>query len=236
MLTFLFPPVCPLCGKNLLEKNQTICKVCSKKKIFVKGPVCYSCGKPLDSTEKEFCQECKKHPKNFHRGIGLCVYQEPVKSSLAAIKYKNKREFAKYYIEETKKRKGRELKKLGVDVVVPVPLHKRKLRKRGFNQAEIFAEGVGKIIGCPVEKNLVKRTIYTRPQKNLNAKERKQNLMRAFSGDFKVYQRVGCPKKILVVDDIYTTGATVQGVTNALLELGVREVYIFCIAVGNGFS
>ncbi len=236
MLSFLFPPVCPLCGKNLLKKDQKICKLCSKKKIFIKEPVCYSCGKPLDSFEEEFCTDCKKHPKNFRRGMGLCIYQEPVKSSLAAIKYKNKREFANYYILETERRKGKELKKLGVDVIVPVPLHKKKRRKRGFNQAEIFAEGIGKIIRCPVEKNLVKRTVYTKPQKKLSSRERKENLRKAFLGDYKAYEKAGCPKKVLVVDDIYTTGATVQGVSDALLSMGVKEIYIFCIAVGKGFS
>lgn len=236
MLSFLFPSVCPLCGKNLLEKGHQICQSCSTKEIFVKEPVCYSCGKPLNSSEKEFCRDCRKYPKNFRRGMGLCVYQEPVKGSLAAIKYKNKREFAEYYIKETGKRKGRQLRELGVDAIVPVPLHKKKQRKRGFNQAEIFAKGIGGIIGCRVEKNLVRRIVYTKPQKKLNKRERKQNLMSAFSGNLKAYKKAGCPKKILVVDDIYTTGATVQGVTNALLFMGVQEVYIFCIAVGTGFS
>ena len=91
MLSFLYPPVCPLCQKEILEKGQRRCERCRKKDIFIHEPVCYSCGKPLDSDEEEYCRDCREHPKDFIRNIGLCVYQEPVKSSLAAIKYKNRR-------------------------------------------------------------------------------------------------------------------------------------------------
>ena len=89
MLSFLFPPICPLCAKELLDKGEHICKICSKKQIFIKEPTCYSCGKSMKNQEKEYCSDCRRHPKNFERGMGLCIYQKPVTDSLAAIKYKN---------------------------------------------------------------------------------------------------------------------------------------------------
>lgn len=91
MLSFLFPPICPLCAKELLDKGEHICKICSKKQIFIKEPICYSCGKSMKNQEKEYCSDCRQHPKNFERGMGLCIYQKPVTDSLAAIKYKNER-------------------------------------------------------------------------------------------------------------------------------------------------
>ena len=112
MLSFLYPPVCPLCQKEILEKGQNLCKKCREKDIFLHEPLCFCCGKPLDHKEEEYCQDCRKHPKKFIRNIGLCVYEEPVKSSLSAVKYKNKREYAGFYIEEMKRRRGRQLKSI----------------------------------------------------------------------------------------------------------------------------
>lgn len=236
MLSFLYPPVCPLCGKKLLDKRERTCKACEKKIRFLREPTCYSCGKPLPDSSQEYCMDCRKSPKNFQRGMGLCLYREPAAGSLSAIKYHNKRAFARYYIEEIRKRKGRELRKLSPDLVIPVPIHPKKRRKRGFNQAELFAKGIGEIIGCPTENNLVRRIYETKPQKQLSPQQRRKNLKHAFSANQKVYEKRKCPQRILVVDDIYTTGATAQAVTEVLHGLGVRDVYIFCVAVGQGIS
>ena len=157
MLSFLFPPICPLCAKELLDKGEHICKICSKKQIFIKEPTCYSCGKSMKNQEKEYCSDCRQHPKNFERGMGLCIYQKPVTDSLAAIKYKNERKFAQYYLEEIRKRKYRELLRLKADAVIPVPIHKKKRRKRGFNQAEIFAKGIAEMLNQPMYTKIVER-------------------------------------------------------------------------------
>ena len=234
MLSFLFPPICPLCAKELLDKGEHICKSCSKKQIFIKEPTCYSCGKPMKNHEKEYCSDCRQHPKNFERGMGLCIYQKPVTNSLAAIKYKNERKFVKYYLEEIQKRKYRDLLQLKIDVIIPVPIHRKKRRKRGFNQAEIFANGIAEMLNKPMYTKIVERIHDTKKQ--LNPGERKSNLKKAFRGNLKEYQRAGMPKRVLLVDDIYTTGSTAEAVTAALKQLGIREVYVFCIAIGKGFS
>lgn len=236
MLSFLFPPICPLCAKELLDKGQHICKICSKKQIFIKEPTCYSCGKSMKNQEKEYCSDCRQHPKNFERGMGLCIYQKPVTDSLAAIKYKNERKFAQYYLDEIRKRKYRELLRLKADAVIPVPIHKKKRRKRGFNQAEIFAKGIAEMLDQPMYTKIVERIHDTKPQKQLSPGERKNNLKKAFRGNLKEYQKAGMPKRVLVIDDIYTTGSTAEAVTTALKQLGVQEVYVFCIAIGKGFS
>ena len=195
MLSFLFPPICPLCTKELLDKGEHICSSCRKKKIFIKSPTCYCCGKPMKSYEKEYCSDCRKHPKQFERGIGLCIYEKPITDSLAAIKYKNQRKLANYYIEEIKKRKYKELKRLKVDAVVPVPIHKKKRRKRGFNQAEIFAKGIAQMLDVPMYSKIVERIHDTKPQKQLGPGERKKNLKKAFYGNKKKYKEAGMPKK-----------------------------------------
>ena len=191
MLSFLFPPICPLCAKELLDKGEHICKICSKKQIFIKEPTCYSCGKSMKNQEKEYCSDCRQHPKNFERGMGLCIYQKPVTDSLAAIKYKNERKFAQYYLEEIRKRKYRELLRLKADAVIPVPIHKKKRRKRGFNQAEIFAKGIAEMLNQPMYTKIVERIHDTKPQKQLSPGERKNNLKKAFRGNLKEYQKAG---------------------------------------------
>lgn len=236
MLSFLYPPVCPLCGKVLLDQGERVCKKCEKKIQFLEEPTCYSCGKSISDAALEFCEDCREHPKDFKRGMGLCIYQKPVTDSLAAIKYKNKRIFAKYYLEEIRRRKGKQLQRIQPDLILPVPIHPKKRRRRGFNQAELFANGIGQMIGRPVCCHLVSRVHETKPQKQLNPDQRRKNLEHAFQGNDKLYRKLNCPKKILVVDDIYTTGATAQAVTKTLKHLGVREVYIFCVAIGRGFS
>ena len=155
---------------------------------------------------------------------GLCIYQKPVTDSLAAIKYKNERKFAQYYLDEIRKRKYRELLRLKADAVIPVPIHKKKRRKRGFNQAEIFAKGIAEMLDQPMYTKIVERIHDTKPQKQLSPGERKNNLKKAFRGNLKEYQKAGMPKRVLVIDDIYTTGSTAEAVTTALKQLGVQEV------------
>ena len=139
-------------------------------------------------------------------------------------------------MEEIRKRKYRELLRLKADAVIPMPIHKKKRRKRGFNQAEIFAKGIAEMLDQPMYTKIVERIHDTKPQKQLSPGERKNNLKKAFRGNLKEYQKAGMPKRVLVIDDIYTTGSTAEAVTTALKQLGVQEVYVFCIAIGKGFS
>jgi len=92
------------------------------------------------------------------------------------------------------------------------------------------------MLNKPMYTKIVERIHDTKPQKQLNPGERKSNLKKAFRGNLKEYQRAGMPKRVLLVDDIYTTGSTAEAVTAALKQLGIREVYVFCIAIGKGFS
>ena len=229
MLSFLFPPICPLCAKELLDKGEHICKSCSKKQIFIKEPTCYSCGKPMKNHEKEYCSDCRQHPKNFERGMGLCIYQKPVTNSLAAIKYKNERKFAKYYLEEIQKRKYRDLLQLKIDVIIPVPIHRKKRRKRGFNQAEEFGKRLSHYLEIPMNSSLLIRSKKTVPQKDLGPALRLKNLEQAFSCRKLPYRM----KKVLLIDDIYTTGSTAEACSRALKKAGAEQVFLLVIATSS---
>ena len=122
------------------------------------------------------------------------------------------------------------VKEWKIEEIIPVPLHRSRQRKSGYNQAQILAEEIGKKLEIPVKKDVVKRIQKTRPQKELGSRERIQNLKGAFG-----VSRSWIPKKcVLVIDDIYTTGNTIHRVAEVLKKAGVQKVYFLTISIGQG--
>lgn len=122
------------------------------------------------------------------------------------------------------------VKEWKIEEIIPVPLHRSRQRKRGYNQAQILAEEIGKKLEIPVKKDVVKRIQKTRPQKELGSRERIQNLKGAFG-----VSRSWIPKKcVLVIDDIYTMGNTIHRVAEVLKKAGVQKVYFLTISIGQG--
>lgn len=230
----LYPSRCPICGK-VPSGTDHCCSTCYDSITFVKQPFCYSCGKPLEQEETEYCHDCISHPKSFTRGFALCVYDGITKPSLSSIKYKNKRTYLTFYAEETLNRYGSLLSSYHFDAILPVPIHPKRMKKRGFNQASLFAHEMGSALHIPVYDTLLLRTHNTQPQKNLTPAQRLKNLQKAFDihPDYK-NRRIPL-HRVLLVDDIYTTGATMEAITRLLLDHGVKEVYIFSICIGKGF-
>jgi len=231
---FLYPPRCPICEK-IPPKGLLICSSCYGAISFVEQPYCYSCGKPLDSMEQEVCFDCSKHPKSFRQGFSLARYNAVTKPSLSAIKYKNRRQHLPFYVQETKERYGTLFQSLQLDAILPVPIHPKRLKKRGFNQASLFAIALGNQLGIPVYDSVLIRTVNTLPQKNLSPEKRLENLKKAFSLHPELHKRKLPFQKVLLVDDIYTTGSTMEAITELLHHAGVIDVYIFSICIGNGY-
>ena len=154
-----------------------------------------------------------------------------MKQSIHRFKYDNKREYADFYIEEILKHYGTWIESLQVDAIIPVPLHRSKQRSRGFNQAELLAKGIGKALQIPVEAKVVERYRKTKVQNVLNDTERKNNVKKAF----KIAGNVVKLKKVLLVDDIYTTGSTIDAIAEVLKTAGVEQVYFCCLCAGRGY-
>lgn len=228
ILNIFFPRTCPVCGQVLGEKGRKICTGCAQKLVYIKNPRCTKCGKPLHNFREEYCKDCKKHAHYFNQGRAVWVYNKELRESIYRFKYDNKREYADFYIEEMVGKYGEWIKGLGVQAIVPVPLHRKKQKARGFNQAEVLACGLGKALNIPIETNLVCRQKNTIAQKELNSKERQKNLKNAF----KIVQNDVQLRKILLVDDIYTTGSTMDAMAAVLKDSGVREVYAICLGTG----
>ncbi len=230
----LYPIRCPICEK-LPPKNQLICPACFSSISFVEQPYCYSCGKPLERSEQEYCFDCTKNPKSFTRGFSLAVYNAVTKPSLSAIKYKNRRQHLDFYVQETIATYGSLFLALHLEAILPVPIHPKRMKKRGYNQAALFAHTLGGQLRIPVYDSLLIRTLNTLPQKNLSPEKRLENLQKAFALHPALESGQLPFQSVLLVDDIYTTGATMEAITRILKQAGVSHVYIFSICIGKGY-
>lgn len=227
-LGMLYPQTCCFCGEI---SREPICNTCKKEVVYLTEPRCKKCGKPITAEEKEYCFDCNQRQTAFEQGKNLWLHQGKVKWSIYQFKYHNRRIYGKFYAREMYRLYGNWIRKSEIDLIIPVPLHKKRRRKRGYNQAEIIAKELGKLTGIPVDTTSLIRKKYTNPQKELNHNDRKKNLKDAFEmrkhwTDF---------KHILVIDDIYTTGNTINEIAKAIKKDENLKVWFLTISIGQGF-
>lgn len=227
-MELLYPKTCCFCGKISV---QEICDSCKEKVSYIKEPRCKKCGKPIRYEEQEYCHDCQKQSFHYVQGRSLWIHKGAVPWSIYQFKYHNRRIYGKFYAKELYRVYGESIEEWGIDLIVPVPLHWRRRRKRGYNQAEIVARYLGELTGIPVDKHLVIRKKYTEPQKTLNNKERVKNLKHVFD----VRKMTVRAKNILLIDDIYTTGSTIDAISKVLLEKGHNKVWFLTISIGQDF-
>lgn len=230
-----YPDRCPVCEKIIPhmpgESKMIICEKCNGKLHYIKSPRCLKCGKQIYSENEEFCSDCKRVEHFFEQGIGAFGYDDNIKESMYRFKYSNQREYATFYADAIIRRYEHMIRRWGVEVIIPVPMYKYKELLRGYNQAELIANELGKNLNIQVNSNILKRIRKTKPMKELNDEERIKNLQNAF----KISQNIVEYKKILLVDDIYTTGATIDECSRLLLDAGASKIYFACACIGNGF-
>ena len=229
LIELLFPRRCPVCDKPVDKMGRYICLKCRKKVQYVKSPLCLKCGKSVKDETQEFCEDCRNSNHIFDRGRALYEY-DSMKEAIYRFKYRGRKEYADFFGKELAEKLGEEIKGFKADAIVPVPLHKEREKKRGYNQAALVARSLGKELHIPVNENLIYRKKATLAQKNLKGKERQNNLKNAF----KIGQNDVKLKTIIVVDDIYTTGATMDEVSMCLKSAGIQKVYCISLAVGSG--
>lgn len=233
ILDIIYPPACPVCGKALpIAKGMrsSVCVECEKKLAYIDESHCLKCGKELEDAEKQYCYDCGRVEHIYTQGIAAFSYTEGIKQSIYRYKYKGRREYAAWYGEKVAKRCGMQIAVWNPDVIIPVPLHKDKLKKRGYNQAELIAIELGRRLGIPVNAECLMRGKNTAPMKELSENERTKNLENAFflKDDGVKYN------KVMLVDDIYTTGATVDACAKTLKTAGVQQVYCVSLCIGKG--
>lgn len=233
IIDLIFPRHCPICQDILTFGNSArlVCPECRNKLPYVRTPSCMKCGKELECEEQEYCEDCRRIPKHYVRGYPVFNYTESIQKGVMAFKYHNRREYAEFYGEEIWNRFEPDFQRIRLDGILPVPLHWRKQRSRGYNQAELLAQYLSRQMQVPMYSGLLVRRIYTTPQKELNDRERLNNLKKAFlfhKNDVKL-------NRILLVDDIYTTGATIEACAEVLRQAGIEQVYYTSICIGKSF-
>ncbi len=235
MTDLLFPRRCPVCGDIIQPEGALICPSCILRLSPVKQPTCKKCGKEIFAEHMEYCLDCARHRRSFDSGVALLNYNEAARRSMAAIKYKNRREYLDFYAEAIVHRYGKWMEHLKADALIPVPVHPARLRRRGFNQAAELAGRLEHLTGIPVVSDLLIRTRRTAPQKELSPAERLKNLQQAFAvasayQDQNSHKIPGC---VILVDDIYTTGSTMEACARILKASGVLRVFCIAVCIGN---
>ena len=188
------------------------------------------CGKPLKRETQEYCADCSLSDHDVSQGKNIWLHQEPVSGALYRFKYKNRRSWGRIFAGELAEQYGGQIQRWQIDEIIPIPLHPSRLRKRGFNQSEILSRELSELTGIPVRREVLRRIKKTAPQKKLGLGERKTNLKGAFgvSKDWKP-----C-KNVLLIDDIYTTGATLEHAAKVLKIAGAQNVYFLTVSIGQG--
>ncbi|MBQ2106188.1 MAG: ComF family protein, partial [Lachnospiraceae bacterium] len=184
----------------------------------------------IEDETVEFCEDCMAHRHAFEYGMALLNYNDAAKNSMVQIKYHNKREYLDFYGAALAVRFEQQIRKMNIDAIIPVPVHPSRRRKRGFNQAEVLAKILGERLEIPVKPELLKRTKKTLPQKELTVGERLKNL----SGAFRAGEVPSDIRRVLLVDDIYTTGSTLEACTRTLNKSGAERVYFVVICMAGG--
>ena len=230
ILDLFYPPRCPVCGNILEDKYAYVHKKCRGTLPWIHEPRCKRCGKPLESPVRELCQDCKARSYSFQSGRSLWLYEKKAKQMTLDYKYKNKREYTDFFVDEMIRNYGGWIRGNRIGLIVPVPLNKKKKRERGYNQAELLAVRLGKELGMETAPKGLIRQRYTSPQKQLGPAERRHNLEKSI-------QAGRLPEKVdhvLLIDDIYTTGATVEACAKALIKAGAKDVYFLTLCIGHG--
>ena len=227
LVDLVLPPRCPGCGV-LVEGDLQFCAECWNALRFISDPCCQSCGKPFgDGRDDDLtCAECLADPPQ-HDGIRAAViYDDLSRSIVLKLKHGGKIGLARLVARHLQRHLPGERRDL---VLVPVPLHRWRLWQRGFNQSILIARALAAPHGLPVETDVLRRIRATPPLKGMTRKQRSQ----AIRGVFDIPGERRCRiagKHVLLVDDVYTTGATTRACVRLLKQAGAARVTIFCWA------
>lgn len=220
LVELVFPSRCVVCRRW----GSPFCGRCQAEASPVGEAVCVRCGQAM--TERCLCPDCRRTPAGPLRGIrGVVFYGHPVSLTIHAFKYRGRQDLARplagYLIAYLQSHS------VAFDGLVPVPLHPERQAMRGFNQSELLARAAGSALGLPVYERVIARTRATPPQVHLNRQQRLTNVQDAFAATVPGALKGG---RFLLIDDVCTTGATLQAAAQALQEAGADEIWALTVA------
>jgi ComF family protein len=214
------PRICLICEMSF-KNNAPICERCEKK-IKKLEALCFFCSEPTLGLEEKICISCQYQASNIHRIYVFYEYCEPIKTLITDFKFHHGYDLLNYLTDIFITNLPKDA--LQTQCLIPVPLHRKKQQIRGYHQTYLLAKQLGKKLSIPVNMNYCKKIKHTASQSQLTRLERSHNLDDAFVVSKPSFN------KITIVDDIITTGATVQTLAKAFQALGVEHIDIWCLA------
>lgn len=226
LLDLAFPPICPLCRARLgAGRRDPLCGACWRALERIREPVCRLCGLPL--TIPGLCGACRRRRPVFTYARAAARYGDVVREALHAFKFGGRRALAAPLGDLLAAPGPGALPESAPDLLLPVPLHPRRRRERGFNQSLLLARRVGRAWSLPVRSDILRRTAATTPQTDLSAQARSANVRGAFALR---RPELVAGRHVVLVDDILTTGATVGECARVLREAGAATVGVLTVA------
>lgn len=231
-LNLVFPIHCQGCDVKLPYDNiRYLCQNCLEQIRFNRPPFCIRCGRPLTGSKdiKTLCPDCLNRNFYFERAWQCCEYRGLIKELIHKFKYNKNlflkgalveilNSFAKTYIDYKR-----------IDAIIPVPMHRVSINKRGFNQSALLSRGLSKTLNLTYIQDCLSKAKKTEQQVTLKKKERLTNI----KGAFYVKKDINLKgKRLLLVDDVFTTGATVDECSKALTAAGAKTVWVLALARG----
>jgi len=213
------------CHERIADQKLWLCGNCYDNLSFLPEQHCPKCGYP---SVVEECSNCEENSYAFTQAVSVFMYETSAQAMVHALKYGGLTDIADWFANQMFKTTLREKTLSEVDYVIAVPLHKVRRRERGFNQSDLIAQALATRMNIKYAKHALKRKTYTMSQTMLNAASRKKNLRGAFAiGRFNPGG-----KSFLLIDDVFTTGTTVNEATKALLKAGAKQVYVMTACHG----
>ncbi|HOX55520.1 MAG TPA: ComF family protein [Candidatus Paceibacterota bacterium] len=231
-LALLYPEVCQLCEQARATPAESfVCSGCRARVRFIQPPLCERCGRPFegDITTQFECANCQELDWHFSWARSAVAARGVVLETMKGYKYRGALWFEPFLAELLIRAAGPVLDGQKPDMIVPVPLYPAKEREREFNQAERLADRLGAATQIPVSKRLLRRVRPTRTQTRLNRSERLSNVRNAFA--LREGQQLN-GERIVLLDDVFTTGATTGACARVLVEAGAGEVCVWTVARG----
>jgi ComF family protein len=224
--TLTLPSTCLLCQAPA-SHAQPLCDGCLADLPW-NTHACERCALPLPK-ELLLCGECRPRPPPQQRTVAPLRYVFPVDSLIAGLKYHRQLSHTPL-LSQTLLEAIQAADHPLPQRIIPVPLHARRLAERGYNQSLELARPIARALGLPLETRLIQRARHTRAQRTLDAATRQRNLARAFQLDTRRLEQLGHPVHVALVDDVFTTGATVNAIGSLLQRHGVTDIDIWCVA------
>ncbi len=219
---WLWPQSCHLCGDGPLGLDKALCSACLRDLPW-NTHCCSVCALPL--VHDAICGQCLRKPPPYHRALASFSYRDPVSHIVHGLKFGRRLYYGRFLGEALAETVAQAEHLVMPNLLIPMPLHRKRMNERGYNQAYEIARPVARLLGCSIAKGVVVRTGETKEQSQLNALQRRHNLKNAFT--------VTGPIKglhIVIIDDVMTTGATVGELARALIYKGARRIDVWLAA------